>query len=242
MSTSSTGHAATTPPIHIAPSILAADWTELGAAVEVVVNGGADAIHVDVMDGHFVPELTFGRQMVAAIRTHTSLPLDLHLMVLNPERHIAPMIAAGADQVTVHLETAPEPDTLRRVLGMIRAGGARAGVALRPLTPAQLLTGLWDALDTVLVMTVEPGYAGQPFQADLLPKVRALARQAAEQPVPCRSSPLTAVLTPTRHPQVTAAGATFLVAGFAVYSTPDPATAITTLRAAAERGAAQATR
>ena len=241
MSTSSTGHAATTPPIHIAPSILAADWTELGAAVEVVVNGGADAIHVDVMDGHFVPELTFGRQMVAAIRTHTSLPLDLHLMVLNPERHIAPMIAAGADQVTVHLETAPEPDTLRRVLGMIRAGGARAGVALRPLTPAQLLTGLWDALDTVLVMTVEPGYAGQPFQADLLPKVRALARQAAEQPVP----PIIAVdggIDAHTAPQVTAAGATFLVAGFAVYSTPDPATAITTLRAAAERGAAQATR
>ena len=241
MNTSSTGHAATTPPIHIAPSILAADWTELGAAVEVVVNGGADAIHVDVMDGHFVPELTFGRQMVAAIRTHTSLPLDLHLMVLNPERHIAPMIAAGADQVTVHLETAPEPDTLRRVLGMIRAGGARAGVALRPLTPAQLLTGLWDALDTVLVMTVEPGYAGQPFQADLLPKVRALARQAAEQPVP----PIIAVdggIDTHTAPQVTAAGATFLVAGFAVYSTPDPATAITTLRAAAERGAAQATR
>ena len=241
MSTSSTGHAATTPPIHIAPSILAADWTELGAAVEVVVNGGADAIHVDVMDGHFVPELTFGRQMVAAIRTHTSLPLDLHLMVLNPERHIAPMIAAGADQVTVHLETAPEPDTLRRVLGMIRAGGARAGVALRPLTPAQLLTGLWDALDTVLVMTVEPGYAGQPFQADLLPKVRALARQAAEQPVP----PIIAVdggIDAHTAPQVTAAGATFLVAGFAVYSTPDPATAITTLRAAAQRGAAQATR
>ena len=241
MSTSSTGHAATTPPIHIAPSILAADWTELGAAVEVVVNGGADAIHVDVMDGHFVPELTFGQQMVAAIRTHTSLPLDLHLMVLNPERHIAPMIAAGADQVTVHLETAPEPDTLRRVLGMIRAGGARAGVALRPLTPAQLLTGLWDALDTVLVMTVEPGYAGQPFQADLLPKVRALARQAAEQPVP----PIIAVdggIDAHTAPQVTAAGATFLVAGFAVYSTPDPATAITTLRAAAQRGAAQATR
>ena len=198
MSYADPGQVAPPPSIQIAPSILAADWAAMGPAVDVVTDGGADAIHVDVMDGHFVPELTFGRQLVAALRPRTSLPLDVHLMVLNPERHIEPMIAAGADQVTVHLEAAPEPDSLRRLLANIRAHGARAGIALRPLTPAQLLAGLWDLLDTVLVMTVEPGYGGQPFRAELLPKVRAVARQAAAQRRR-RSSPLTGALTAIRR-------------------------------------------
>ena len=230
MSYSDPGQAASPPSIQIAPSILAADWAALGTAVDVVTDGGADAIHVDVMDGHFVPELTFGRQLVAALRPRTSLPLDVHLMVLNPERHIEPMIAAGADQVTVHLEAAPEPDSLRRLLANIRAHGARAGIALRPLTPAQLLAGLWDLLDTVLVMTVEPGYGGQPFRAELLPKVRAVARQAAAQPAP----PVIAVdggIDSHTAPQVVAAGATYLVAGSAVYGAADPAAALAALRA-----------
>ena len=237
MSRSNAGQIPSPPSIQIAPSILAADWAGFGGAVDVVTVGGADAIHVDVMDGHFVPELTFGRQLVAAIRPRTALPLDVHLMVLNPERHVEPMIEAGADQVTVHLEAAPEPDTLRRLLADIRARGARAGVALRPLTPAHVLDGLWDALDTVLVMTVEPGYGGQPFREELLPKVRELAQQATEQPAP----PVIAVdggIDDRTAPQVTEAGATFLVAGTSVYGAPDPAAAIMAIRGAAERGAA----
>ena len=224
------------PAIQIAPSILAADWTAFRHAATVVATGGADVLHLDVMDGHFVPEITFGRQLVATLRPLTSLPFDVHLMVQNPGRHVGPMIEAGANQVTVHLEASPELDTLQRVLADIRARGAKAGVALRPLTPARLLDGLWDAVDLVLVMTVEPGYSGQQFKPELLPKIEAIAARAAAQP----QSPIIAVdggIDVKTAELVAAAGATFLVAGSSVYGAADPATAITMLRRAAERGA-----
>ncbi|HEU5316908.1 MAG TPA: ribulose-phosphate 3-epimerase [Chloroflexota bacterium] len=197
----------------IAPSVLAADFGHMARAAQEAEQAGAGAVHVDVMDGHFVPEISFGRRMVEALRAATTLPLDVHLMVRHPARHVEPFIASGATALTLHAEAAPH-DALPGLLRAIRAAGARAGLALKPATDPDLLAGLFPLLDQVLVMTVEPGYSGQPFQPQMLPKLSAIAGQA----------PATVTLAVDggidEHTikRCADAGATFFVAGSSVYS------------------------
>ena len=205
------------PTIQIAPSILAADFAAMGQAVRDAEAAGADAIHVDVMDGRFVPEISFGRQMVAALKPLTSLPMDVHLMVADPQRHLTPFAEAGADTITVHVEAFSSAVQLRDVLEEIRRTGAKVGAALKPATPADALDQVWHALDHVLVMTVEPGYSGQKFQPEQLPKVEALARRAAETGRAVRIA-VDGGVDERTAPDCVRAGARFLVAGSSVFS------------------------
>ena len=165
----------------LAPSILAADLCELGQALTACGEGGAELIHVDVMDGHFVPNLSFGLPVVAALRQRTAIPLDVHLMVSNPERLLGAYLAAGAARVTVHWEAATH---LHRLLVEIRAAGALAGVALNPGTPVEVLVDVLPDLDQVLVMSVDPGFSGQQFLPLALGKARRLRRLLAERGLP----------------------------------------------------------
>ena len=161
------------PTLRIAPSILAADFAALGDAVRTVEQGGADLIHVDVMDGRFVPNVTIGIPVVAALKRVATVPLDVHLMIVEPERHLERFVEAGASMMSVHLEVSPH---LHRTLSAIRALGATAGVALNPGTPASLLESVADQVDYVVVMSVNPGYAGQAFIPRSESKVREVRR------------------------------------------------------------------
>lgn len=156
----------------IAPSILAADFARLGEEIRDVEAGGADYIHVDVMDGHFVPNITMGPQVVSAIRPHTNLPLDVHLMIEEPDRYIADFVQAGADIVSIHVEACPH---LHRSIHLIKEHGARAGVVLNPATSIETIQFVLDDVDLVLLMTVNPGFGGQTFIEGVLPKIRMLS-------------------------------------------------------------------
>src|SRR5215470_6178773 len=160
-------------PLRIAPSILSADFARLGEEVEALAAAGADYIHVDVMDGHFVPNLTIGPMVVKALRPHTTLPLDVHLMIAPVDPYVGDFAAAGADIITVHPEAGPH---LHRTLQLIKKAGKRAGVALNPASPIALIEPVLDELDLILVMSVNPGFGGQEFISSQLKKIEALRK------------------------------------------------------------------
>jgi ribulose-phosphate 3-epimerase len=214
--------------IKIAPSILSADFAALAADIaRVEVTGGADLLHVDVMDGRFVPNLTIGPVVVGAIRKRTRLPLDVHLMIVEPERYVPEFISAGADIVTVHAEACPH---LQRNLAQIRELGAKAGVALNPSTPPEALEYVLDDLDLILVMSVNPGFGGQAFIPSALPKIRRLRAMLGARPVEISVDGGVKV----EHAKTLAEhGADVLVAGSAIFGAPDPAAVIARMKAAA---------
>jgi ribulose-phosphate 3-epimerase len=213
--------------VKIAPSILSADFAALGDDIERVEGGGADQLHVDVMDGRFVPNLTIGPVVVAAIRKRTRLPLDVHLMIVEPERSIAEFVAAGADMVTVHAEACPH---LQRTLAQIRELGAKAGAALNPSTPPDALRYVLDDLDLVLVMSVNPGFGGQTFIPGAHRKIREVKALLGDRPVEVSvDGGVKAGLAKS----LVQDGATTLVAGSAIFGAADPAAAVRALRDAA---------
>jgi ribulose-phosphate 3-epimerase len=212
--------------VKIAPSILSADFAALGTDIARVETAGADQLHVDVMDGRFVPNITIGPVVVGAIRKRTRLPLDVHLMIVEPERYIPEFVAAGADMVTVHAEACHH---LQRVLAQIRELGAKAGVALNPATPVSTLEFVLDDLDLVLVMSVNPGFGGQSFIPTAHRKIRELRAVLGNRPVDVSVDGGVKV---DLAGALAADGATTLVAGSAIFGAADPAAAIKAFRAA----------
>lgn len=211
----------------IAPSILSADFANLARDIQVVEQGGADLLHVDVMDGHFVPNLTFGPSMVAAIRPVTSLPLDVHMMVDDPEFWIPEFAKAGADTLLVHVEATPH---IHRAMQLIHQNGVKAGVVVNPGTPLSMITPILSLVDQVLIMTVNPGFGGQAFLPEMADKVAQLASMRDEADLNFAIEVDGGISDQTIQ-TVFDAGADIFVAGSYVYDAPDPAARIQTLKA-----------
>ncbi len=222
--------------VRIAPSILAADFARLGEQVLSAISGGAGLIHIDVMDGHFVPNITMGPLVVAAVKRVTALPLDVHLMITDPDRYLDAFARAGATTITVHVEAAPD---LRKTLSRLRELGIRAGAAINPDTPVHTLSGVVDVLDHVIVMSVHPGFGGQAFIPGSLDKIRAV-RDLVAGAGHVVDIEVDGGVDLTNAAGVAQAGATILVAGASVFGTPDPAIATQALLKAAQAGAASA--
>jgi ribulose-phosphate 3-epimerase len=220
--------------VQIAPSILSADFAALGAGIAAVERGGADLIHVDIMDGHFVPNLTMGPPVVVSIRKVAKVPLDVHLMIEAPDRYLEAFVRAGAAMISVHLEVLPH---LHRTIQHIKELGAKAGVAINPSTPVAMLEEIAGDLDHVLVMSVNPGFGGQTFIPRTESKIAAvralLDRQGSHAAIEVDGG-----IDASNAARVVAAGANILVAGSAIFGAPDPERATRELRTAAMAGAA----
>lgn len=212
--------------IIIAPSILSADFSKLGDQVQIAEAAGADWFHLDVMDGHFVPNITFGPLMVAAMRKLTKLPLDVHLMIENPDSYIKAFCAAGADRISIHVEATAH---LHRSVHVIKEAGAKVGVALNPATPVSSLENILSDVDLVLVMSVNPGFGGQSFIPNTLDKIRKIAG-LIRQIKPSVLIEVDGGVDSQTAPQVVSVGANVLVAGSAIFGASDISKAFQEIR------------
>ena len=199
--------------IKLAPSILSADFARLGEQIDEVARAGADYIHVDVMDGHFVPNITIGAPVVASIRPITSLPLDVHLMIEHPERYISEFAHAGAAIITVHVEASPH---LHKTIRLIKELGARAGVSLNPATPLGAVEEFLPHVDLVLIMSVNPGFGGQSFIPETLPRIASMRKMLDDGGLSAELE-VDGGITADNAPEIVKAGATVLVAGNSVF-------------------------
>jgi ribulose-phosphate 3-epimerase len=221
--------------IEIAPSILAANFAKLGEDVRVVEEAGADIIHVDIMDGHFVPNISLGIPVVASLRKATRLPLDVHLMIEQPELYIEGFVRAGGNRILVHQEATVHLD---RALAMIRELGAQAGAAINPATPVGMLSEVLDKVDTVLVMTVNPGFGGQRFIPNTYEKIRQLNEMRSRYNASFRIE-VDGGVDPGNTAELAQAGANTFVAGTSIFHTADPAAATRQLKKLATQALSQ---
>jgi ribulose-phosphate 3-epimerase len=221
--------------VEIAPSILAANLAKLGDDVRIVEEAGADVIHVDIMDGHFVPNISLGIPVLASLRKATRLPLDVHLMIEQPELYIEDFIRAGGSRILVHQEATVHLD---RALAMIRELGAEAGAAINPATPVSMLSEVLDKVDTVLVMTVNPGFGGQKFIPNTYEKIRQLNQMRARYNASFRIE-VDGGVEPENTAELAQAGANTFVAGTSIFHTADPAAATRQLKKLATQALSQ---
>jgi ribulose-phosphate 3-epimerase len=216
--------------IKIAPSILSADFARLGEEIKAIEDAGADYVHVDVMDGHFVPNITLGAPVVKSLRACTRLPFDVHLMIDNPDQYIPDFAAAGADLITVHQEAGAH---LHRTIQLIKSLGCKAGVSINPATPVSTLDVILEDLDLVLVMSVNPGFGGQGFIPSSLTKIAALRREIDRRGLQVELE-VDGGVKPDNIAEIAAAGADVFVAGSAVFNSEDYHATMHALRARAE--------